>query len=217
MNLIIKKVILAASIAFTSLNSYSAVIIDTGMSTGSAATIFETSADNFQKLAGKFVLETGFNVTDILASLSYLNYAKPTASLNISVFSDLNNTPQNTLFSGQVTLNSSGYDSWVGLNNISLDLDAGSYWIVFSGIKGESQNIGWSMYGATNPLPSYKMMNGLNGYPYQWLNMGSDQSPGLRILGTPLATVPEPENLAMLYAGLGLVGIAARRNKRARA
>lgn len=210
----IKKTILAASIALLTFKSHAGVIVDTGPSYSSSAAIYQKSENDFQMLAGKFELQSAYVVTDIFASLVYPSWSFPNAKLNISLYSDKSDEPDHSLFSGQITVeNLSSNANWVGLSNIGLGLGAGSYWIVFSGIQGEPIEVGWSLYGATNPLSSYKLMNNLNGYPYKWLEVGGVYSPGLKILGTPLATVPEPENVAMLLAGLGLLGFAVRRNK----
>ncbi|MFD1123288.1 PEP-CTERM sorting domain-containing protein [Methylophilus flavus] len=56
-------------------------------------------------------------------------------------------------------------------------------------------------------------MNTANGYPYQWLYFTPKETPGLKILGTPLAAVPEPESLVMLIAGLGLISLCVRNRK----
>lgn len=209
----IKKAILAASIALISSQAHSEIIVDTGPSSGTSYGIYDTSANDFQKFAGKFVLQSGYTITDVFASLVYYSWATPSAKVNVSIYSNQNNEPSSSLFTDKITVkNLSSNDQWVGLSNISLDLSAGTYWVVFSGIKGEPNQVGWAMYGATNPLSEYRIMNTANGYPYQWLYL-TNETPGLKILGTPLATVPEPENLAMLLAGLGLLGVAVRRNK----
>lgn len=198
--------------------------------------IYHNSNQDYQKLAGNFVLQSSYSVTDIYASVIYYDFwsIKPEAVINVSVHNDKNNQPGESLFSSQLTIPATTLISLnppdqifaprpvelIGLIDISLPLNSGSYWIVFSGVQGEP-SVGWGA-SAINPLSSYMVMNSSNEPPpfrlpfesaHTWTEIGTGViSPGLKILGTPLA-VPEPENSGMLLAGLGLLGIAARRVK----
>lgn len=55
--------------------------------------------------------------------------------------------------------------------------------------------------------------NTRNGFQYE--HPKTSQFYAWFVTSGQIATVPEPENLAMLLAGLGLIGIATRRNKKA--
>lgn len=225
-------------LATISINVQAQVIVDTGPVNDASLAfgIFNNPSGDYQKLAGNFVLQSSYTVTDIYASLVYYDFdsIKPNAVINVSVHNDKNNQPGEQLFSGQITIPTNPpfptspdavYVSrpleWKGLSNISLSLNSGSYWIVFSGV--EPNYVGW-MAGAINPLSSYMLMSSSNeppllpflpfGPPHTWIEIGAvGFSPGLKILGTPLA-VPEPESAVMLLVGLGLLSIVSRRSKR---
>ncbi|WP_229008447.1 hypothetical protein [Methylophilus sp. Leaf408] len=220
-------------LAIISINAQAKVIVDTGPSDGNLAlNIYDKANGDYQKLAGNFFLEDSYKVTDIFASIIYYGSSNPNALINVSVHADQNNKPGESLFSSQLTIPATPLTSsyspdkvfvahtieWVGFSNISLSLNSGSYWIVFSGVQGEPTDIGWGLFGATNRLPTYMYMtDSIVGsppfeiLPHTWGDMGGIGA-GLKIIGTPLA-VPEPENLAMLLAGLGLLGVAVPRNK----
>lgn len=220
-------------LATISINVQAQVLVDTGPSDGNfALSIYDKANGDYQKLAGNFLLQDSYKVTDIFASIIYYGSGNKNAVINLSVHADQNNRPGESLFSSQLTIPATPLTSpyspdqvfvartieWIGFSNMSLSLNSGSYWVVFSGVQGEPTDIGWGVLGATNRLPIYMYMTGLivgsppfEIMPHTWGDLGGIGA-GLKIIGTPLA-VPEPENSGMLLAGVALLGIAARRVK----
>lgn len=115
-----------------------------------------------------------------------------------------------------------GYGTWMNSGPGSSDVVYNAIWLVdgFKGIAaGETVHLrvfdsgsaplsvaNWFAYAISSPGPYYY-------YPdaeYTGPHLGEAFNPGFEGQATVTA-VPEPETCAMLLAGLGLVGIAARR------
>lgn len=182
----------------------SEIIVDTGLGGGSTTSIYNKGDLDFQTIAARFDLSDRYTLTDIEGSIS----AYSTSTFSISIFSNSNNLPGDALMSATLTTprtNSVYTDAWVGLHNQSLTLDAGSYWVVFGGVAGQAASMGMGMYGVSQPLSEYRIMNALNGLPPQWLSQGGNIAYGVRIQGVA-APVPDVSTATMSL--LGCVGIA---------
>lgn len=199
----------AAAVVLLGANVFaSEVIVDTGLGAGSKTSVFNRGASNFQSIAAKFDLSDRYTLTDLEGSFTV--YAK--SAISISILSDSKNSPGETLmFSSLVTpATNIGYaDTWVGLHNQSLTLNAGSYWIVFGGVIGEplTSAPGMGMYNVARPLSEYRIMNALNGFPPRWLSEGGGRAYGVRIQGQA-APVPEASALTMSLIGVATVAVA---------
>lgn len=220
-------------LATISINVQAQVLVDTGPSDGNLAlSIYDKSNLDYQKLAGNFLLQDSYKVTDIFASIIYYGSGNKNAVINLSVHADQNNRPGESLFSSQLTIPATPLTSpyspdqvfvahtieWMGFSNMSLSLNSGSYWVVFSGVQGEPTDIGWGLFGATNRLPKYMYLTGsivgsppFEIMPHTWGDLGGVGA-GLKIIGTPLA-VPETEISLMLLAGLSLLRALSLRVK----
>lgn len=84
-------------------------------------------------------------------------------------------------------------------NNIFKNEKIASYWTESEYIP--NPNYAWQFYASGGQGPAFYSITTSN---YTWI-----------IADGKVAAVPEPENLAMLLGGLGLIGLAKRRNKKA--
>lgn len=117
----------------------------------------------------------------------------------------------NTLASSALTdvvFSGSGYDQTVSLT-APLHLAAGDYQVVFgSGLFGAtgSSALVDSQYTLGNPAIKQTFDAG------QHLSALSSQDVRITVLGT-VSPAPEPEGIAMLLAGMGIVSVLARRRR----
>jgi hypothetical protein len=145
--------------------------------------------------------DAGFNI-----SAAGTPYAGSTASELAFMFHQ--NLGNQSIYTPQVTLSSCGYALQIGgscLENMGpfMNLKSGSYW---TGEEyGYDSTQAWEfLTNAGMQGAAYKVHP--NNNLYAWAVRVGD-----------VAAVPEPEAYAMLLAGLGLVGWAARRRSRAEA
>ncbi|WP_232318340.1 PEPxxWA-CTERM sorting domain-containing protein, partial [Sphingomonas sp. TDK1] len=98
-----------------------------------------------------------------------------------------------------------GLVDWQGAEGLRWNLQAGSYWIVFSAADAGSTS--YMPGGASDPLVAY-----LHGSEGNWRRL-REQNLGFRLTGTTGGAVPEPASWAMLIGGFGLAGAAVRRRR----
>jgi len=97
-------------------------------------------------------------------------------------------------------------------------IGGGPLWSPLGGSSGSCYAAGCGYTGwitATYAIPtagSYKIQFGVSNYLDTAFDSGLAFD-DVSIAGTPVGTIPEPETYAMLLAGLGLLGFAARRRK----
>jgi hypothetical protein len=176
--------------------TFAAWAIDTGTPTGST----EYTLDGTDFWAGQVTLQSG----QIHAIEAYVNDFGGGGSFTIALYGDKPTThlPGTFMNSWVATFNTtSGQYGWNGVSGLTYDVVGGTYWIALE-VPDAGFN-GLVLNGAPNPLAKYAFNDG--GFlGYQAIN----DSFGLRV-----DAVPEPETYAMLLAGLGLLGFAARRRK----
>lgn len=154
------------------------------------ATFHLSSASDISAIGGYFTQYSNDNIFGaILAS------GTSWASLATSALADV-------VFSG------SGYDQTIALNS-PLHLAAGDYQIVFGsglfGATGDSALVD-SQYTLGNPVIKQSFDAG------QHLSALSSQDVRITVLGS-VSPAPEPEGIAMLLAGMGIVSVLARRRR----
>lgn len=97
--------------------------------------------------------------------------------------------------------------SWNGPSDLGWKLPAGTYWIVFQGIDGDT-GAGEMPSGPLAPLANYEFLGGGNQF---WSELAAPI--GVRIAGTLTTSVPEPDTFGLFVCGLArLLVLCARRN-----
>jgi len=198
----IKKVILSASIALVSFQAQADYIVDTGAPTA-ILSLFELS--HVQQLAVTFETTSSQTITSIEGYFG-LNFSNFPTYLSLNLFAG--DTPSFYAWKaiGRTTIEMPTTGGWQGAFGLNWFIGPGTYTLVFDPDTYQ----GTMVNNAPSPLNkewSYRPNDAVG-----WVT--SDLNLGIRIANSVVTvptTVPEPENLAMLLAGLGLIGIATRR------
>lgn len=217
----IKKAILAASIALISFQAQADYIVDTGAPTSKelwelsyvqqfAVTFDITSSQTITSIEGYF----GPNQSTFKSYLSFSLFAGDVPSH--SAWTALNRaTIEMPTTPGWYGGDGPTYTGWYGAYGLNWSIGPGTYTLVLDPIayQGSLGYQGAMVQNASSPLDrewSYRPNDAVG-----WV--ASDLNLGIRIANSvvTIPTVPEPENLAMLLAGLGLLGIVIHRKKQA--
>jgi len=185
----------AAAMAVVASAAHAQTLVDTGP----GSTLdggYVLSPD--QGLAGKFTLADAATIGSIEGYIG----GNTGSALHIAIYSD-GATPGSVLFSDDFT---SGNAGWQGISGEHWNLDAGSYWAVFTSTSGYN----WMSDGAPNPLAAYSGL--LDGGTY-W-TQGENLNFGVRV-DAASGAVPEPASWALMLGGFGLVGGAMRSRRKA--
>jgi hypothetical protein len=169
-------------------------IADTIVDTGAGTADFGYGLDSSQSLAAEFSIGLSYAITNVQADMQF----DEGGTLNVSLYADNavgSDVPGTLLQTGSLTiLNQQRFWSWVGPDNLSWSVDAGTYWIGFSGVGTPTPFI-FGMIRGQAPFP---LGNEAVKHPGEnWIG-GDQDNLGIRIYGSP---IPEPSPLALLAAG----------------
>lgn len=178
------------------LGAQAATLVDTGMNTGGTPWTFYS----FQGLAASFSVASTVSLGSIEAF--FRTDSSTTVPLTVSLFA---NAPGGTpLYSGTSSITHGVPANWYGLSGLSgWTIGPGTYSVAFttSDLSGRTVLLG----NAPNPLSAEYYGGAPTWNRYDPLDLA------VRI--TSVSAVPEPETGAMLLAGLGALGFAARRRR----
>lgn len=198
-----------------------ALVVDTGPGLDTSGGILAGGPDNTlgpdftQLIAGRFNLASATTITSIKGWMA--NRGPDGGELTASIYSNQGSVPGSRLFSSAFSLGASDTcagcgPSWTGATGLSWSLAAGSYWVVFEGLPGQTGTASFAG-GVDNPLALYRWMApSLGDY---WNSLPAVYSWGVQI--SDVAAVPAPAAAWLLLSGLGVVGTAARRRRAGRA
>lgn len=173
-----------------------AQVVNTGTPNGSGGLLL----DSTDYLAGQVHFSQAFNINSISTYLDDLGNGG--GNFSIALYSDNNNHVGSLINSAAATYGNFG---WNGVSNLNWSVAAGNYWVALE-VNDFSNFV--ATQGAPNPLLHTAYTDGSqnNGYfSYDGLSFG--------VQVDAVAAVPEPETYAMMLAGLGLLGLMARRKK----
>ena len=207
----IRKLLVALCASFIVCGSAQAYIVDTG-EPDPIAGIYVFHPSNY--FAGRFTLAQPHRITGMEAFLD--NFEGGSGDVAVGIFADDGNLPGSELFSSSFFFPTASGFGWYGVSGLDWTLAAGTYWAGFIPVQGatfETTVFGGAPVEAPMPMDAY-VAGSFGGWfhPAPPPAGTPDYLPAVRIDGVMLA-VPEPETYALLLAGLGLLGFAARRRR----
>ncbi len=155
--------------------------------------------DGSNWLAGEISFAQAAQIQSINA---YVNDMGAGGTFSIALYSDsATHLPGTLLNSWSASFGSaSGTSGWNGVSNLNQAVAAGNYWVALE-VQSTDSFSGVAPVAPPSPLAKYAFNDG-SYLGYQAMAQG---------FGLQVAAVPEPESLALMLAGLGLVGAALRR------
>ena len=183
-------------LAATASQAHAALAIDTGTPTDTSAPL---ALDGTDWIAGEINFAQASQIQSINA---YVNDMGTGGSFTVALYSESASALPDALvnsWTANFTAASNSW-SWTGVSNLNQAVAAGKYWLALE-VQGSDSFSGAAAMAPTTPLAKYAFnAGGFQGY------QAMPQSFGLQV-----AAVPEPEQLALMLAGLGLIGASLRR------
>ncbi len=170
-----------------------------------------------QYLAGRFQTHQDYLVTDISGWIWTIEQG----NLDVFIYGSVESTTfpfftvpditdiylQDTVF---IDAAQEGSVDWRGLSGLSINLEAGDYWLAFEVTDSINSFTGAMGSSAPHPLSDNALANNNTGFAYG--NTGGNHHMGFRVAAEP---VPEPTTVALLGIGLaGLVSVEVRRRRK---
>jgi len=187
-------------------NGHAAYIVNTGPGptslVGSSPGLWR-DASGYQYLAGEFIIDQPYTITNIEGWIYNNNESNSTAT--IVIYGDGGSIPNsNEIYSQQFNIASQNYD-WSGASGLSWYLSAGTYWLSFEVRTSDTQD-GWMPTSDDNPSSP------LGKYAYNYNGVGWQSSLSTNFAARVQANaVPIPAAVWLL--GSGLIGIVGVRRK----
>lgn len=169
----------SACLTLTSI-SHAGLIVDSGPGRSSGGLSL-----GGQWLAQQFTTTSNYRISGIQGWIG--GFGDATAALYMSGPSG----PITELFSSVILV--SGGNDWHGVDGLSFDLGAGTYWLAFEVRSGQQ------MRGYMGGEPTYQLGNWAYGGGGNW-NMQSVHGLGIRLFGEQ--TVPEPTSFALAISAI---------------
>ena len=189
--------------SFASVDARADVLLDTfsagDSALGSSFSLYDDGSGG-QSLAVPFSTTSAVTVDSILAAITV------TGKVNLGIMADAAGLPSNSFLYKTVL---SDPTANVLVSSLGWKLGAGNFWI--AAVVADNNVYGsWPGGNAPDTNSTYWAFTMGSG-SVSWLKAYIDEAPAVRIT----TAVPEPESYAMMVAGLGLMGIIARRKKKA--
>ena len=191
--------VVLALLAASASQANAAVSIDTGTPTDFSSPL---ALDGTDWLAGEISFAQASQIQSINA---YVNDLGAGGSFTISLYSESTAKLPDALVNSWTANFTAANNSWAwtGVSNLAQNVAAGNYWVALE-VQGSDSFSGSAAQSPANPLAKYAFNDGgFQGY------QAMPQSFGLQV-----AAVPEPEQLALMLAGLGLLGATLRRKEK---
>jgi hypothetical protein len=183
-------------LAATASQANAALAIDTGTPADFSSPLALDGAD---WLAGEVSFAQASQIQSISA---YVNDMGGAGNFTVALYSESASSLPDALLNSWTASFTAASNSWAwtGVSNLNQDVAAGKYWVALE-VQGSDSFVGSAAMSPTAPLAKYAFNDGsYSGY------QAMPQSFGLQVVA-----VPEPEQLALLLAGLGLIGAIRRR------
>lgn len=187
------------------------LIVDTGIGRGAEHFLFNQDPA-YQWLGSEFTIDAATRITAVRAHVAgSAPFAHPMSAVIYA--SDGAGGLPGTILHAMTSEAGGGEAGWYGPSGLAWDLAAGTYWVAYEQRIPHPYFAAYISSGAPNPLArDILRARGMNGHAFHDLNLT------WQIEGGPASTgpaIPEPATWAMLIAGFGPVGAAARRRTRA--
>lgn len=204
--------VMGAALAFSASSQAATIdLINTQAPAGSS--IGANTLDSANWLAERFTVDGPVVIDSISVFLTSMDAsADQGKNFTLALYNSAGSTPAlnfNSADQGQVQQTSATYlqDGWNGVSGLNWSLAAGSYWLAVE--VGDGANSATSLMASTGATPAAEAVaTYVGGQRYQAATAADTF--GLQITAAP---VPEPDQWALLLAGLGTCAILRARRQ----